>query len=187
MKMRFLFSVLLCAMLAFSSSVLADTDESSPIEYRVFVGVQPAVTAEPFDNQNVIDVNVIPLLIECALRDNLGIRLNPIFNLRCGDGVNGAIAQIGINTIVPFYFQARTEEQPYRGLYGGPNVASTYSVADQAFALTLAGEIGYAFVMSPRMMLNVALQAGATFFWDQAGSRTWPHNGFFVNFGYWIR
>ncbi len=181
----FIILLLMTSLLAVSGE--ASQTDSSKIQHRLLLGFQPMVTVEPLDDRNVVDVNALPIVLEYALKNKMGIRGHITMNLRFGAPESPMIGQVGGGVLLPIYKLAKDERFAYHGFYGGPYLGFGYNLEVVETHLTVAGELGYAFTMSQIVTLNVGLQIGATRIWDDEGNKTWPHFGIIVSFGKWLK
>lgn len=115
------------------------------------------------------------------------MRVHTTVNLRFGAPESPMIGQVGGGVLLPFYKRPKVGYFPYGGFYGGPYLGFGYDLEVAETHLTVAGELGYAFALNPTVTLNVGLQTGETRIRDATGSKTWLHNGIFVNFGKWLK
>lgn len=135
--------------------------------------IQPAITAEPGDDQG-LQVNLLPLLVEKPLGERISLRLRSILNAR----LNGSITGAGAGFVLPWYWEPRTSASP-QGAYLGP--VADFTWVRGARTATFAAEAGYAFFFDP-VTVNLGFQAGMT---HLRQSQWVPHNGVMVSVGVW--
>lgn len=169
-------SLILCSLLGSAPPAIAAPD--------LMLGIQPAVTSEPINNQG-LDVNVLPLVIEKGLGDRHSLRMRPIVNLRFGSQAP-KLSNIGFSLEMPFYWEPRKDSQPYQGFYLAPVFDLSDDITDGTLTSTIAGELGYTFLFENQMVLNVGMQAGASYFKGASTNRLVPHNGIMVSVGFWL-
>lgn len=150
---------------------------AAPASSECLFAIQPAITAEPGDDQG-LQVNVLPFLFEKPLGDQYSLRLRSILNARFNRGP-AAITGAGAGVILPFYRDPREAGKPYQGAYLGPVADLTWDQG--ALTATLAAETGYAFFFDP-VTVNLGFQAGAT---HLRQNQIVPHNGVMVSVGVW--
>ena len=64
--------------------------------------------------------------------------------------------------------------------YLGPILEGNLDITDQSTTLTLGAELGYLFLFSEHLALNVGFQGGASFIQGFADNPVWPHQGIMV-------
>ena len=96
------------------SSALAAEPAATPIP-RIHVAAQAAVTAEAFEESgSTVSINVVPLVVEGALTDRVGLRGVSIVNLQVS-GPDTGLSHRGAGLTVPGVIDAEVLE-------GGPDV-----------------------------------------------------------------
>ncbi len=145
-----------------------------------FAGAQLMVTAEPREDGDLhVSINTVPLVVEWAASDRVGLRLSSLLNLDLGEGELG---QAGAGLTVPLYL---TDGAPTDTWYVGPSATLSEFVHEPVQDLTLAAEAGYRFRIGERWMFNVAMQLGAT--WIDDSEPGWVnHFGLYPSVGYWF-
>ena len=170
-----------------AASFSQDSQKIRPISF--YIGIQPAVTVEPFDEyRNTIDVNIFPLIFEYEIDNKWSIRLIPIANLQLRPEFPAAISHLGAGLTVPYHFSKKNSEEGHRGFYAGPHVAVTNHKLDQFNSITAAGEIGFAFLFNSVLSVHVGAQAGTTLMLnpDTGYNVMVRHVGAIFSFGFWF-
>ncbi len=158
-----------------------------PISF--YVGIQPAITVEPFDEyRNTADINLVPLIFEYAVNRHWSVRLNPVLNLQLRPEFPSAISHIGGGLTFPYHFSKKNSEEGHRGFYAGPNIAFTKHKVDNFNSATVSAEVGYAFIFNSVLSITVGVQGGTTMkFLPELGyNRIESHTGAIFSFGYWF-
>lgn len=169
-------------LLAFFSMMV-----SSQTKKLIFIGVQPALTVEPFYEEGELDVNAFPLIIETSLSSRINLRIAPIANYHLGGTSNG-FSDLGVFAVLPVFLKEKEDEtsKPY-GFYLGPVIGFGRNMINKHYTTTLALEPGYMFEAKKRFTITLGLQLGASHFAYDAQPNKWVfHWGPKVTFGYWI-
>ncbi len=153
----------------------------------VFIGVQPAITVEPFYEKGELDVNIFPFMIETPIGLRSTLKLTPLINYHSGGSKNG-ISDIGLFAILPFYFQKRADStsRPF-GFYLGPVVGFGRNKINDHYTTTLAVEPGYMFQAEKKFTISIGLQLGGSFFSYDSEPNKWVfHWGPKISLGLWL-
>jgi len=180
--------IVLVSSMAISTPVSGQDQEDSKI-IRSYVGIQPAITVEPYDEyRNTADINIFPFIFEMAMSKHISFKISPIVNLQLRPEYPSAISHLGAGLTVPYYFSKKNSEEGQRGFYAGPHLAATYHQLDRFTSTTLAGEIGYAFLFNNVLSVTVGAQAGTSIFINpETGYNLLvPHTGAIFSFGFWF-
>lgn len=153
----------------------------------LFIGLQPSYTAEQFYEENELDINVIPLMIQFPVAKLIDIRFVTVANYHIGGDENG-FSDIGLQFVMPIYFKKKDViKSPSKGFYAAPVVGLGRNLLNDHNTLTLAAEAGYMFATNKSFSLALGLQFGATYFDYDNQPNVWRnHFGFKVNIGFWV-
>lgn len=183
-----LFLSFLVLLVSFIGAIAQDNVKTPhPLIYQI--GVQPAVTVEPFDEyRNSIEVNLIPLVLEYAFHPRWSFRVNPIWNLQIRPEFPAEFSQLGASITLPYHFSKKNSEEGHRGFYVGPNFAYSKHLIDNFNSTTLGVEVGYAFIFNRIFSVTVGAQGGTTLATDNQGGygRIMTHSGAIFSFGMWL-
>lgn len=174
--------------LIFVGSLLICNNYLTAQEKRpIFIGIQPSYTAEQFYEENELDINVIPLLVQFPVAKLVDLRFVTIGNYHIGGEENG-FSDIGLQIVMPVFFKKKEEvKTPSKGFYAAPVVGLGRNLINDHNTLTLAAEAGYMFASSKSFSLALGLQFGATYFDYDDQPNVWRnHFGFKVNIGFWV-
>lgn len=164
---------------------LTDSAIDSKIKYSIYVGLQPGFFIEPWFGENEYNLNLLPLVIEPALSDHLGVRFRTSLFYRIGNPDTGFTLDVtGGSLGLFYYFNERTDSLQYNGFFIGPFIAYSNWILETLTSVTVAAEAGYSFPIKPRLTLNLSSQFGVSHFFEK--DETGQHFGIFVNIGYWI-
>lgn len=184
----FLFT--LCICLACSFTIHAqEAKREVPRPVMFYAGIQPLITAEPFDEfRQTVDINTLPFIFEYAVDRRWSVRITPILNIQLRPEFPTVISHLGGGITVPYHFSKKNSEEGHRGFFAGPNLAYTQHQVDGFNSTTIAAEIGYAFLLNRSLSITIGVQAGQTFmFLKELGyNRIAPHTGALFSFGYWF-
>ncbi len=149
----------------------------------LLLGLEPAMTVEPFYEDNEFDLNLVPLVIHQRGAESLKTRLILQANYHFAD--EAGFNNVGLEVARPAYI---FEEGSFAGAYTTPIVSLGLNILDDQLKSTMGGEIGYSFDTETNWRFNVALQVGATFFGENdTGPSEWKnHFGIKFHFGKWI-
>jgi hypothetical protein len=157
-------------------------------EKRPFlIGIQPAITVEPFYEDGEFDVNVFPLVYEARIGQRTNIRIVPIANYHLGGEENG-FSDLGLFTILPIFLQkAESRYAKTHGFYVGPVLGFGRNVLNDHYTTTLALEPGYMFKTEKRFTITLGLQLGGShFLYDDEPNEWFFHWGPKISFGLWL-
>lgn len=154
---------------------------------RVFVGIQPSVTVEPFYEKGEFDVNALPLIVEVPVAAHLSVRLAPTVNYHTGGQSNG-ISDLGLFVVTPIFLQKRKlPAEPLSGFYVGPVVGFGRNQMRDHYTITAAVEPGFLFPAERAFTIALGLQVGASYFTYDSSAEKWIlHWGPKVTFGFWF-
>ena len=156
-------------------------------KHPVFIGIQPAITVEPFYEEGELDVNVFPLLIETPIGSRVTIKLSPLLNYHIGGEENG-ISDVGLYVVFPVYIKKRETKSdlPY-GFYVGPVLGFGRNLLNEHYTTTLAVEPGYFFKANKSFTVSLGLQFGGSYFsYDDNSSKWIFHWGPKIGLGFWV-
>ncbi len=179
--------VLLISAITSQLTVAQEESERKPIQS--YIGFQPSIKVEPYDEyRNIADINVFPFIFEMAMTRNISFRLSPVLDLQLRPEFPAAISKIGVGLTVPYHFSKKNSEEGNRGFYVGPHVAGNIHQIDQLTSVTLAGEIGYAFLFNRILSIHVGATAGTAIFFnpDTGYNLLVRHTGAIFSFGFWF-
>lgn len=184
-------SLLLPTLLAFGSPASAEdaappaAAEATASTHRVLLAGQLAVTAEPGeDGGPTIGVNVLPVVLEWALTDRVGLRLSSVLNLQVAGPATG-LAHRGGALVLPVYLSSR-QERAHHGFYVGPMAGFALNPLVDGSDLSLGAEGGARWILGQRVGLNLALQLGASRLDRPTEDRWVNHFGFYPSIGVWL-
>lgn len=172
----FLLFVLLC-----TSTVMSQERQ------RFFLGIQPAITVEPFYEEGEFDFNILPAVFEIPLNQRFDVRLVPMINYHFSNTNNG-ISDIALYSVLPFIFKESNLENaiPY-GIYLGPVLGFGRNVIDNHYTTTVAVEPGYLFETEKQFTIALGCQLGGSYFGYDSDPNKWVfHWGPKVSFGFWL-
>jgi hypothetical protein len=153
----------------------------------IFIGIQPAITVEPFYEEGELDVNCFPLVIETRIGNRTNLRFAPIANYHIGGSENG-FSDIGLFAVLPIFFKkAESLEDRTRGFYIGPVLGFGRNLINEHYTTTLAVEPGYMLKADKRFTAAFGLQLGSSYFSDDAQPSKWVfHWGPKISLGFWL-
>ena len=168
--------------------LIAFTFNLSAQEKRpLFIGLQPSVTVEQFYDENELDINAIPLLVQVPVAKRLDFRAVTIFNYHIGGEENG-FSDIGVQFLLPVFIKKKeTTKSVSKGFYIAPVVGIGRNLINDHNTLTLALEPGFQFPANKNFSVALGVQLGATYFDYDNQPNVWRnHFGFKVNIGFWV-
>lgn len=153
----------------------------------IFIGIQPAITVEPFYEEGELDVNVFPLVIENRIGLRTNIRFVPIANYHFG-GLENGFSDIGIFVVLPIFFKkAESLTAKTDGFYVGPVLGFGRNLINEHYTTTLAVEPGYMLKAQKRFTAAFGLQLGSSHFSYDSKPNKWVfHWGPKISLGFWI-
>lgn len=154
---------------------------------QLYIGVQPAITVEPFYEEGELDLNVLPLIFETPINSRINLRISPIVNYHLG-GVTNGFSDLSIFIVLPIFLKTNKDDNsiPY-GFYLGPVVGFGRNLINNHYTTTLAVEPGYMFETKKRFTINLGIQFGGSYFSYDTEPKKWVfHWGPKVTFGIWI-
>jgi hypothetical protein len=151
----------------------------------LFLGGQLAITAEPTPEGADIALNVLPIVLEYAATEWVGVRLTSTVNYQFS-GAGSGLAHQGGAVTVPVYFPFKGDTSPYQGFYAGPHAGWTFNPLVDGWDATVGAELGMRWEVFPRWTLNLAGQLGGSYLERPVDSRWIMHIGFYPSFGYWF-
>ena len=155
-------------------------------DVRTFLGVQPAVTIEPFYEDGELDVNVFPIVAEWPISSRMNFRFLPLLNYHFGGSEQG-VSDIGFYTVFPVFFKNQKESRFPYGFYAGPVLGLGRNLINEHYTTTFAVEPGYFFEAKKRFTISLGLQLGSSFFAYDSHPNKWVlHWGPKVSFGFWL-
>lgn len=159
----------------------------SQTERRTFVGLQPAITVEPFYDEGELDVNVFPFVYECRIGHRINIRFAPIVNYHLGGSKNG-FSDLSLFTVMPVFLKkAESLDDKTYGFYMGPVLGFGRNILNNHYTTTLAMEPGYMFEAKKSFSITLGLQLGGSYFhYDEKPNKWVFHWGPKVTFGFWL-
>ncbi len=81
------------------SILLATSIQTLHAQNPIFIGIQPAVTIEPFYERGEFDLNIVPIVIEEPISERINLRLITLANFHFGES-NG-LSDIGTQIVAP--------------------------------------------------------------------------------------
>lgn len=184
-------SLLLPALLSLAAPAAAGdeapttTTEAPASTSRVLLAGQLAVTAEPGeDGGPTVGINVLPVVLEWAATDHVGLRLSSTLNLQVAGPATG-LAHRGGAVTVPVYLSGQ-HKRPHQGVYVGPMAGFTLNPLVDGSDLTLGAEGGARWLLGERVGLNLAAQLGASRLDRPTEDRWVNHFGFYPSIGVWL-
>jgi len=182
-------SILLGLLLSLSTMATVCAKEiqtDAPILSRkqLAVGLFPAVTYEPWDGKDRLDINVLPLDIQWSLTEYVSFRGRSIANLRWENQSLVGLSNLGLEVSLPVYWGPKKATDWYDLFYIAPLIGGGIDITDQSKNLTIGAELGYLFLFSETLALNVGIQQGASFIFGFADDPIWHHQGLMVTMNY---
>lgn len=153
----------------------------------VFIGIQPAITVEPFYEKGVFDINIFPAVVEIPIGNRVDFRFLPLINYHVGDIKNG-ISDLGFYSVFPVYFKEREKKtaRPH-GLYLGPVFGIGRNLINEHYTTTIALEPGYLFEAKNKFTISIGLQLGGSHFMYNTQPNEWVfHWGPKISLGFWL-
>jgi len=153
----------------------------------VFIGLQPGYTAEPYYEENELDINIIPITFQIPAGKLTDFRVTTLANYHFG-GEQDGFSDIGLHLVMPVYFKKKENGNDLpKGFYSGPVVGFSRNLIYEHYTTVLAAEAGYQFPTQKSFSISMALQLGATYFAYDNQPNVWRnHFGFKVNIGFWV-
>jgi hypothetical protein len=154
---------------------------------NIFVGLQPAVTVEPFYEDGELDINVLPLIYETQIGSRTTIRFAPIVNYHIGGETEG-ISDVAVFAVLPVFFNKveSVESKPY-GFYIGPVLGFGRNLINDHYTTTVAIEPGYMFETDESFTITLGIQFGGSYFGYDSKPNKWLfHWGPKITFGFWL-
>jgi hypothetical protein len=153
----------------------------------LMLGLNPAVTVEPFYEKGELDVNILPIVIQKTLTRRVDLRLISVLNLGIRKTGN-QISHVGLEATLPVYLKAKESlAEPSKGLYLAPGYAFTRNRLGRHSNSSFFLEPGYHLSVCPKMSLTFGLQLGRTYFTYDDDATKWDgHFGFKLIIGYWL-
>ena len=152
---------------------------------KLFIGILPDITREIKDNDdNVFNINVLPVAAQFYVNEFAAIRLGSILNLQSD---TRSISNVGGQLGIPVYPLGK-HPGAVNGLYAAPVFGFNHNKFTTANEITLALEPGYSWVLNKGFSMNLGLQLGGTYFTSNDSSRGWRnHTGVKFSLGYTFR
>lgn len=163
------------------------TNLSAHTKRPFYIGVQPAITVEPFYDEGELDFNAFPLIVETPISQRINLRIVPMVNYHVG-GLENGISDLGVFTVLPIFLK-RTEIENERpsGFYLGPVIGFSRNLINDHFTTTTALEPGYMWKTEKSFTITLGTQLGGSFFGYDSKPNKWVfHWGPKVTFGFWI-
>lgn len=152
----------------------------------VFVGIQPAVTIEPFYEEGEFDVNALPLVFELLIGEQVNLRLLPMLNYRSG-GIKNGISDVGAFVVAPIFFNKKEPGELPHGLFVGPVLGFGRNLINDHYTTMVAVEPGYLFETKKKFTIAMGLQLGGSHFTYDSQPNKWVfHWGPKISFGFWL-
>jgi hypothetical protein len=153
----------------------------------VLLGFQPGVTKEKFYEQNELDVNIFPLVVEVPTAKRIDLRLVTILNYHYGP--KRQISDIGFQLIAPVFFNKReTTNTPIYGFYVGPVYGWGRNILNSHGTHTAGFEAGYQMAAGKSFTVTFGVQLGGSYFTYDEAENTWTdHFGIKINLAWWLR
>ena len=153
----------------------------------IFIGIQPAITVEPFYAEGELDVNVFPVVAEFPVGQQIDLRIVPILNYHIGGEENG-VSDVGSYFVLPVFITQREEGEALpHGFYIGPVLGLGRNLINDHFTTTLAVEPGYLFKAEKSFTIALGLQLGGSHFSYDDNPNKWVfHWGPKVSLGFWV-
>lgn len=154
---------------------------------KIFLGIQPAITVEPFYDEGELDINVFPLILETPISSRVNLRIAPIANYHLG-GITNGFSDLSVFTVLPVFFR-KTEDQNAKpfGFYIGPVLGFGRNIINNHYTTTLALEPGYMFEAKRSFTITLGVQFGASYFVYDSNPNKWTsHFGPKITFGFWL-
>jgi hypothetical protein len=175
-------STLLASLLFVGSPALA-AEGADPV---VMLGGELGLTYEPAEvGGATFSVNALPVVVEWAASDRVGLRARTVLNLQLS-GADTGLAHRGGGLTLPIYLSRDRAEAPYRGFYVGPYAGFTLNPLVDGSDLTLAAEGGVRWRLGERGMVNLDAQLGASHLERPESTRWVNHFGVFPSIGFWL-
>ena len=151
------------------------------------IGIQPAVTVEPFYEEGEFDINIFPFVYEMRMGMRTNLRLVPIVNYHFGGEENG-VSDLGLSLVMPVFIKpVESLEAKTYGFYLGPVFGFGRNALNEHYTATLALEPGYMWETQKSFTINLGLQLGTSYFINDAEPNEWLfHWGPKVTFGFWF-
>lgn len=153
---------------------------------KLYIGLQPGLTVEPFYEEGEFDVNALPLIFETTLSPRINLRISPMVNYHIG-GVTNGISDLSIFTVLPVFLKKYNDDSSIpHGFYLGPVFGFGRNLINNHYTTTLAIEPGYMFETKKSFTINLGIQFGGSFFsYDNEPNKWVSHWGPKVTFGFW--
>ena len=169
-------------ILLLASALGSASPTSAQDAQRLAVGATLSITVEPDyrPGETGVLVNVLPLEVEWAFSDRVGLRLQSLVNLELS---TGSFGHVGAGVALPIYLSDSWREGWYVGPYAAFAEVSELDGSD----VTLAIEGGARWMLGDRFSLNLALHTGATHLRRPGDDESWVyHFGVFPSIRYWF-
>lgn len=153
----------------------------------IFLGLQPAITQEPFYDKGEFDINIIPLTVEFPVSKSIDLRFTSIVNYHIG-GKEG-VSDLGLQLVAPVFFLDKREAINTKsgGFYLGPLLGFGRNLLNDHYTTTVGVEPGYLFKTEEKFTLSLGLQFGGSYFSYDTEPNVWHnHFGFKINLGWWL-
>jgi len=152
-----------------------------------FIGLNPAVTIEPFYQKGELDVNIFPIVFQKTLTNRIDFRFSAILNY----GVRltkDEISHYGGQICFPFFLVKKNDfNLPSKGFFVAPGIGITRNRIEKHTNIGFWLEPGYNLMISPKWSLTFGIQLGATHFNYDAGTKKWGnHFGIKIVIGRWF-
>ena len=154
----------------------------------IFLGLQPAITVEPYYEKNEFDINVIPIVFQSSISKRVDYRLVSIANYHFSPDGN-EFSDLGLEIGFPVFFKEKEELlKPSSGFFISPLIQFVRNIRDDHYTMIFAIEPGYFFELDSRFAFSLQLQIGGSYFiYDSDIPNEWKtHFGFKANLGFWI-
>jgi hypothetical protein len=182
---------LFMALFFLGSVMFAQNQEERPVvrPVQIFIGLQPSVSAEPFDEyRSAVNLNLIPLSIEYAINRHLSVRILPKMDIQFRPEFPSVISKVGLKFTVPYYFSLKNSEEGQRGFYAGPTIGMEMNRLNNYYLINGFAEAGYAFLFQNVLSISLGAMAGASIQYNPEVAFYWivPRTGARITVGIWF-
>ena len=99
------------------------------IKRAIFLGLQPAITVEPYYEKNEFDINVIPIVFQSSISKRVDYRLVSIANYHFSSSGN-QFSDLGLEIGFPVLLKAKEElSKPSSGFFISPIDTSLFGMS----------------------------------------------------------
>jgi len=146
---------------------------------KIFLGVNPSITAEPYYEDGEFDINILPIVFQYNINEKYNFRVSSLLNYGIRKDSN-QITHYGIEFGLPI--------EVYKQIYVSPIFMISRNDFEDHTNLTLAVEPGYQFKFKNNFSLFIGTQLGSTHFTYDNGESKWDgHFGVKVIIGKWFK